>query len=105
MIALLLLTLWGNVGAVVGVGAINTAYGTGNLWQVVAATATVINSQDLLITIMMVLGYGGAIGLIHCHFGWESRSSIDTERNLPTAFVGSFLVCILLTVIFGLVRR
>ena len=104
MAALLILTLWGNVGAVVGVGIINTAYGTGNLWQVVEAAATVIKPLDLVITMVMVASYGAAIGIIHCHLGWEGRTSVETERNLPRAFVRSFMACILMTVLFGLVR-
>lgn len=102
--SLLLLTLWGNLGAVLGAGMLNVFFGTSHFWQVAYACANVIQTADIFITALMVFSYGIAIGLVHCQLGLASLSSVEMERNLPRAFVRAFLACILLTALFALVR-
>lgn len=103
--ALVLLTLWGNLGAVFGAGTYNAARGIASLENVARACAAVVEPVDLVLTLLMVVCYGVAIALIHCQFGLRSRSAVEVQRNLPRAFVSALLASVGITVLFTFVRQ
>lgn len=104
-ISVLLLTLWGSLGAVAGGGLFNALKGFSGFWNFARACAGATTIVDVALTALMALSYGVAIALIQSHFGLRAKSSIEVQRFLSVAFVNSLLTCIVITVLFALVRQ
>lgn len=102
--ALMLLTFWGNLAAVMGAGAFNAMRGHASLGNFAAACAARISLVEFVFTAMMVLCFGVFIALSHCYFGLRSGSTVEVQRNLPKAFVTSLIGVIGITVLFVAVR-
>jgi phospholipid/cholesterol/gamma-HCH transport system permease protein len=102
--ALLLLAFWGNVAAIVGAGVFNSLRGHASFGNFAAACAATLSPVEIVFTGLMVLCFGVFIALVHCHYGLRSASSVEVQRNLPKAFVGSLLAVIGITVLFVAVR-
>jgi ABC transport permease subunit len=103
-ISLLLLTFWANFAALLGAGVVTLFHAHIGLGSFVDACIRHVFFPDVLLTAFMIVIYGITISLIHCHFGFRSKTSADIARHLPRAFVHSFLACILITLIFAVVR-
>jgi phospholipid/cholesterol/gamma-HCH transport system permease protein len=102
--SLLLLTLWGNLAAIIGAGTYNAMAGAASLDNFVRACTATIDPIDSLVTLLMVICYGMTITLVQCGFGLRSRNVVELQRNLPKAFVQALLLCVGITVLFMLVR-
>lgn len=102
--SLMLLTLWGDIGAVVGAGLFNHLKGAASFSNFFEACARTVTQVSLLITMMMSASFGVAIALVNAYFGLKSRSAVDIQRYLSPAFVSSFIVCIVITALFSMIR-
>ena len=102
--SLLILTLWGNVGAVLGGALFNHFKGAAGFVNFTEACAKAVVPADVLLTGLMSASYGVAIALISAYFGFKSRSTVDVQRHLSPAFVSAFMVCIGITALFSLIR-
>lgn len=102
--SILLLTLWGNCGAVLGGALFNHFQGAAGFTNFLAACAKTVVPVDVAITATMAASYGVAIGLVSGYFGLKSRSTVDVQRHLSPAFVSAFISCIGITALFSLIR-
>lgn len=102
--SLLLLTLWGNCGAVLGAALFNHFKGAAGFINFMEACAKAVGPIDALITALMSVSYGIAIALVSGYFGLKSRSMVDVQRHLSPAFVSAFIACIAITALFSLIR-
>ena len=103
-LSLLLLIFWANFAALLGAGVVTLFQANISLGSFIDACIRQIALADLMLTALMILIYGIAISLIHCYFGFRPKSSADIARHLPSAFVQSFLACMLITLVFAIVR-
>lgn len=103
--SLMLLTLWGSFGAIVGGGIFNAMQGFASFWNFLAACAAATTPIDVVLTALMAFAYGVGIALVQAHYGLRARSSIEVQRFLSVAFVNSLLTCLAITVLFALVRQ
>ena len=103
-ISLILLTLWGDIGAVLGAGLFNHAKGAASFPNFLDACARTVTPVSVVITAMMCACYGVAIALVNAYFGLKSRSAVEVQRHLSPAFVQSFMACIVITALFSLIR-
>ena len=102
--SILLLTLWGNCGAVLGGALFNHFKGAAGFANFLEACAKTVVPVDVLITATMSASYGVAIALVTAYFGLKSRSTVDVQRHLSPAFVSAFISCIGITALFSLIR-
>lgn len=103
-LSILMLTLWGNCGAVLGGALFNQFKGAAGFINFLDACAKTIVPVDILITALMSTSYGIAIALITGYFGFKSRSTVDVQRHLSPTFVNAFMACIGITALFSLIR-
>ena len=103
-LSILILTLWGNTGAVLGAALFNELKGAARFSNFIDACSKTIVPVDVLITAMMACAYGIAIALVNGYFGLKSRSTVDVQRHLSPAFVNAFMACIAITALFSLIR-
>ena len=103
-LSLMLLTLWGDIGAVLGAGLFNHLQGAASFPNFLEACARTVTPVSVLITALMCASYGVAIALVNAYFGLKSRSAVDIQRNLSPAFVHSFVICIAITALYSLIR-
>jgi phospholipid/cholesterol/gamma-HCH transport system permease protein len=103
-ISLMLLTLWGDIGAVLGAGVFNQLKGAASFPNFLEACARTVTPVSVVITGLMCASYGVAIALVNAYFGFKSRSAVDVQRNLSPAFVQSFVICIAITALYSLIR-
>jgi phospholipid/cholesterol/gamma-HCH transport system permease protein len=104
-VSLIILTLWANLSAIFGAGIYNALRGSGTLENFFHACAAVIDPLEALLSLLMVICYGGAIVLVQAKFGLAARNVVELQRNLPRAFVSSLLLCVGITVSFTVVRN
>ena len=102
--SVLLLTLWGNCGAVFGGALFNHLQGAAGFGNFVEACVKMVTTDDVLITAMMSSSHGVAIALVTSYFGLKSRSTVDVQRHLSPAFVSAFMACTAITALFSLIR-
>ncbi|MBF0628653.1 MAG: ABC transporter permease [Magnetococcales bacterium] len=102
--SMLLLSVWMMAGAIAGSGVLALLVDGFSVMQVLTASASTITFGELALTTLMMLWFGVSIATIHCYYGFLSRNAVDTSRNLPKAFVRSFLSCLTIIVLFSLVR-
>lgn len=103
VISLQILTLWANLAAIAGGAFYNTLQGAVSAQHFVDACLNEIEPRAVLQSALMVVVYALAIGLVHCYYGLRARTSTDVQRNLALAFVRSFIACVAITVLFGVV--
>ena len=103
-VSILILTLWGNCGAVLGAALFNQLKGAAGFVNFMEACAKAVVPVDVLITALMSTSYGIAITLVSGYFGLKSRSTVDVQRHLSPAFVSAFMACIGITALFSLIR-
>jgi len=103
-VALVLLTIWGNLGAVIGAALYNEFKGASGFVNFVDACARNIIPLDTLLTALMSACHGIAIALVNGYFGLKSRSTVDVQRHLSPAFISAFIACIAITALFSLIR-
>lgn len=102
--SILLLTLWGTCGAVLGGALFNHFKGAAGFINFMEACAKTVAPLDLLITATMSTSYGVAIALVTGYYGLKSRSTVDVQRHLSPSFVSAFIACIAITALFSLIR-
>lgn len=103
-VSVMLLTLWGNCGAVLGAGAFNALQGAASFDNFIRACAGQVSPVAVLITALMTASYGIVVTLVNAYFGLKSRTPIDVQRHLSPAFVNSFIAVVIITALFALVR-
>lgn len=101
VISLQLLTLWADLAAIGGGALANHLRGDLSARHFADACLMAIEPFAVMQSSLMVFAYSLAIGLVHCHFGLQARTSTDVQRNLALAFVRSLLSCVAITVLFG----
>jgi phospholipid/cholesterol/gamma-HCH transport system permease protein len=104
-LSVMLLTLWGSFGAIVGGGLFNAMKGYASFWNFLRACAGTTTLVDIVLTALMAFSYGVGIALVQAYYGLRARSSIEVQRFLSVAFVNSLLTCLFITVLFALVRQ
>jgi phospholipid/cholesterol/gamma-HCH transport system permease protein len=102
--SLVLLTLWANIGAVLGAALFNAWRGTAALSAYLQACARAVAPLDASLTLLMTLACGGAIVLVQTRIGLRARDVVELQRSLPQAFVRSLLWCVGITLLFTLMR-
>ena len=102
--ALLLLTLWANLAAILGAAGYNAWLGTSALMPFVEACAATFTPVDAILTLCMTVSFGCAIVLVQAGLGLRARNVVELQRSLPQAFVRSLLWCVGLTLVFTVVR-
>ena len=103
-LSLMILTLWGDIGAVIGAGLFNHIKGAASLPNFLDACARTVTPLSAVITGLMAASYGIVVTLVNAHFGFKSRSAVDVQRHLSPAFVNAFLAVIVITALFSLIR-
>lgn len=102
--SVLILTLWGNLGAVLGGALLNQLQGAAGTVNFIAACAKTIVPVDVALTALMAACYGVAITLVCAYFGLKSRSTVDVQRHLSPSFVSAFMACVFITALFSVIR-
>jgi phospholipid/cholesterol/gamma-HCH transport system permease protein len=102
--SLVLLTLWANVGAILGAAAFNAWRGTATLPAFLQACTQAVEPLDAGLTLLMTLACGCAIVLVQTRIGFRARDVVELQRSLPQAFVRSLLWCVGITLAFTLMR-
>lgn len=102
--SMLLLAIWMMAGAILGSGVLVWLVDGVSLSQVWRASAAPITLGELAMAALMMTWFGVSIATIHAYYGFLSRNAVETSRNLPRAFVRSFLTCLLVIVLFSWVR-
>jgi phospholipid/cholesterol/gamma-HCH transport system permease protein len=105
VVAMLLLTFWGNLSAIAGAAFYNELQNELGFIRVFSACIAALELLPMAQTALMVLAYGMAIGLIHCGFGLSSQSGPHVQRNLARAFVHSLCTCVAITLLFSVTTR
>lgn len=103
-LSMLLLAIWMMVGAIAGTGFLALLVDGVSVTQVWRASANLITVGELALTALMMVWFGVSIASIQCYYGFLSRNALEISRNLPRAFVRSFLSCLLIILLFSLVR-
>lgn len=103
-ISMVLLTVWMFAGAILGSSTIVLFVDDVGWLQVIRASTAMLTLSELAISALMMVWFGIAIGTIHCYYGLLSTDSVLAARNLPKAFVRSFVSCLLVITLFSLVR-
>jgi phospholipid/cholesterol/gamma-HCH transport system permease protein len=104
-LSLLFLVFWGDIGSVFGAGLFLLLAENISLHSFVLVSIHKFALTDLAMTAAMIGFYGAIVVAIHSHFGFISHTRNDIARNLPRAFVSSLVACILITLVFSLVRN
>lgn len=104
-LSLLFLVFWGDIGSVIGAGLFLLLAENISFQAFVLASIDKFVLADLATTAAMIGFYAAIVVAIHCHFGFISHTRNDIARNLPRAFVSSLVACILITLVFSLVRN
>lgn len=104
-VSILLLTLWGVCGAVLGGALFNHLKGAAGFLNFLEACTKAVAPIEVAITATMSACYGVAIALVSGYFGLKSRSTVDVQRHLSPAFVSAFIACIAITALFSLIRN
>ncbi|MEO5330837.1 MAG: ABC transporter permease [Magnetococcus sp. YQC-5] len=104
IVSVLLLSVWMISGSILGSTTIIFFVDDVGWWQVFRASAIMMTLSEFGLIILMMLWFGMAIGTIHCYYGFVSNNAVQTAMNLPKAFVSSFLVCLVVIVLFSWVR-
>ncbi|HIJ82691.1 MAG: protein of unknown function DUF140 [Magnetococcales bacterium] len=102
--SMLLLSIWMVAGAIFGSGCLAFLVEDVSILQVWSASAKVVSLEEIALTALMMAWFGTSIVTIHCYYGFLSKNVVETSRNLPKAFVSSFLSCLMVIIIFSLVR-
>lgn len=105
VISLQILTLWANLAAIAGGAFYNNLQGAVGAQHFVDACLNELEPMAVLQSSLMVVAYAVSIGLVHCYYGLRARTSTDVQRNLALAFVRSFIACVAITVLFGVVGK
>ncbi|MEO5340973.1 MAG: ABC transporter permease [Magnetococcus sp. MYC-9] len=103
-LSMLLMTIWMIAGAILGSSSLAFFVDDVGWMQVIHASASKVTLAEFGFTVLMMIWFGMSIGTIHCYYGFLSTNAVQTAMNLPKAFVGSFLGCLLVITLFSLVR-
>lgn len=103
-LSMLLLAIWMMTGAILGAGFLALLVDGVAVTQVWRICANQLTLGELALVSFMMTWFGVSIATIHCYYGFLSRNAVDTSRNLPRAFVRSFLSCLSIILLFSLAR-
>jgi phospholipid/cholesterol/gamma-HCH transport system permease protein len=103
--ALWILTFWFDVGVAFGSWFFVSLHRHVGLASFFDEVLSHTRHGDVVLTAFLDLVYGVAIGLVHCAFGFASRTRNDVARNLPRSFVTSLVVTLFVTLVFSIVRN
>jgi phospholipid/cholesterol/gamma-HCH transport system permease protein len=104
VLSLLILNCWLNIGVTVGAALMLNAYH--NIPPTIFFRVCVLSLTPpaLALTCAMIVMQALHIGLIQTRRAFRVQAYVDIPRALPNAFAQSFIGCLLITLLFSLVR-
>lgn len=102
-ISLFILAFWGGIAAVIGAALFASFFAQIPFEAFIGACRDNIDLLGMVGAAVLTFFLGSAIALVYCHFGFRSRTALETARNLPRAFVGALVTCVLITLVFAVV--
>jgi phospholipid/cholesterol/gamma-HCH transport system permease protein len=103
-LSLLVLTFWLNVGVTVGAAAMLNIYQNIPLSVFFRVCMSELSGFTLLLTGLMVASQAVHIILVQISHAFRVRAYVDIPRALPNAFAQSFIGCLVITLLFSLLR-
>lgn len=104
VLSLLILTCWLNVGVTVGAAAMLNLYQNIPLAVFLRVCAAGLARASLLLTVGMVVAQAVHIVLVQTMSAFRVRAYVDIPRALPGAFARSFIGCLVIGLLFSLIR-
>ncbi len=104
MLSLLVLTFWLNAGVTVGAALMLNVYQNIPLSVFFRVCLSGLSGSALLLTTLMVAFQAIHIALVQISHAFRVKAYVDIPRALPNAFAQSFMGCLVITLLFSLVR-
>jgi phospholipid/cholesterol/gamma-HCH transport system permease protein len=103
-LSLLILTFWLNVGVTVGAAIMLDVYQNIPLSVFFRVCMSGLSGSAMLLTGLMVASQAVHIILVQSSYAFRVRAYVDIPRALPNAFAQSFIGCLVITLLFSLLR-
>ncbi len=105
IISLILICIWMAICSMIGSSITFHLQFSVTFVSVLKYCLTAVTLNSLLITGSMLATFAALIVSTHCYYGFLSLNAVDLSRNIPRAFVGSLVSCLLVSVIFMVISN